>query len=136
MFIDRKFKITALLIIATFLLSSCNSAQYTLRPYSFSEDPAIGFKQATGMCEPRAELEGQRAKQVEQSRVTGYDCESLTNGTASCAPNTGGSGGLYGGAAQAINESNAYTNTRDLVFKSCMAEAGWGFESVCVKNCQ
>jgi len=132
-------------------VTACAVPQYSLRPYSISKAPSMSAEQAWAMCAPRAELEGKRARQAmqqrnaaERDRVTGYNCQTKQSPysyggntyNSDCTAQTQGSGGFAGGFAAGMAEGNAYSSTRDMVFQSCMAEAGWGLKSVCVQNCK
>lgn len=147
---------TFLIVLCLISLVGCATPQYRMQPYSFSSNPPTSYQQAQSICHPHAQMAGSQARAATQERqtaaanqVTGYNCTtqaySYTPGQAtantSCTPQTAG-GYASGTAAMAdgINrgleirqaEQRAYDN----VFRSCMAQNGWGFRQVCVQNCR
>lgn len=153
MYIVRIFVRYTIAIAMAANLIACAMPQYNYRPYALTKEPAMPIEQARAVCSARADAEATYARasvenrqRQEQNRVTGYSCQTTTESEyyrgansramTNCSAQTNQYSSSMSVIGDGIAANNAYKKTGEIVFRGCMAEAGWGFVRECVANCR
>jgi hypothetical protein len=120
--------------LAALIVAGCAMPQYASRPVALTAAPATPFEQARAICSPRAQLAATQARSTTAPTPTSFSCTSTPAGAqvrTECTPRT-----TTGGYTAAVNAQNAYAETGNAVFASCLAEHGWRLERSCIQNCR
>jgi len=118
-----------IVVVLVIGLAGCAHPQYESRMVPFNSNPSTSADQADSICRPQAQMAASKARANAQVNA------NYQRQRAAQTPYLD-SGSFSSGYESSRSVREAYSETFNTIYESCLSQYGWRIDRYCVKNCR